>query len=602
MIFSKVMFFSGSILHEAFPNTETASQTIARYCYRDYLRCISTELSDFLGDGSCGYLLYKGKPVINQGQTRFEFHHSESNVFTGDDHAVDTLLGTGKAVGGFARTASVASMQEAYNLPKKVYFVKDNRTGEYDLVDDAQQTPQGKTRASYVMKGVSTTASVGNTSSRIIKEDADRFVGQMLKSQIGFPVFSVCDCNSFHTSGYIWGTYAIRSVMDSGDDDAVALINFDQHQDIGGGALVASDAWGLPALSYVKNGCYLSIGNAAQTLRGEGLGGEYKWTTSVVLRKDGTTTHNPINVMNVKTQIASKAISRMSDAELVQYYGALLSSMSSDWTQVDPQGSTQNRRLSGLKNATLGMPLAPGCDLNLAALDLGELFTRFFKALGRYLGRPIKYAFVTVDRDVIQNHHTQWGDKSLFPNGFTLVNTISTVYEALAAASPRCTLIGVDITGLPESRPVYNQWTGNVQPVGTTWQSAADQITQLYRWGTSCLERQTSTSVLFMYRLGIIFDNLTKDLKGKSLRPYVTQGVRTEISSFWTPLRPYFEVLPRNHQVLLRIPPKTLSPKLQSIASSLREASRPQGFIKKEIKTQLTAYANRIESLLTLDV
>ncbi|ADO69010.1 hypothetical protein [Stigmatella aurantiaca] len=601
MGFSKVMFFSGSILHETFAETETASETIARYSYLDYLRCVTGKLGTFLGQEPCKYLLYKGTPVLNQGSTRFELHQPGTNQFAGTETAVKSVLGTGTVVGAFARTASVASMQPAYNLPAKVYFVRDNKTGAYDVVKDGDELPPGKTRATYTLRGAQTTDAVGNTSSRIIKDDADRFVGQMLKAKIGFPAFSVCDCNSFHTSGYLWGTYAIRSVMDPGSDDAVAILNFDQHQDLGGGALVASDAWGLPTLASVKNGCYLSIGNAASRRSGEGLGGEYQWSTTVALRKDGATTHSPIKVMTVKTQIAQKAISAMTAEEKVQYYGALLSSLSSKWTRVDPLGSAQDCRLSDLKNATLGMPLAPGCTLTLDALDAGELFTCFFQALVQYLGRPIKYVFVTVDRDVIQNHHTQWGDKSLFPNGFTLVRTISTVHEALLAASPQCTLIGVDITGLPESRKVYGQWTDNIQPVASTWEGAEEQILKLFQWGESCLQSQSSATALFMYRMGIIFDNLTKDLKGRALRPYVSDGVRKEISTFWNPLRASFESSQKGGKGLITVVPVSMPPKLEEIASALRSASRTSGYISKEIKTQLIAYANRIDSLLKLE-
>ena len=102
-----------------------------------------------------------------------------------------------------------------------------------------------------------------NCSSRVPKGQLDSFVTGLVElnglSSLGFPVFSVCDCNSFHTSGYLWGLYAAKMAkkkkMKTGP---IAVINFDQHSDSGGPtqAIPKSDAWGcLLVNSICKMGC-----------------------------------------------------------------------------------------------------------------------------------------------------------------------------------------------------------------------------------------------------------------------------------------------------------------------------------------------------------
>ena len=95
----------------------------------------------------------------------------------------------------------------------------------------------------------------GNNSSLVPREQLDAFVATLVnRDDIGFPLFSITDCNSFHTSGYLWGLYAARMIHKHNlRDGAVAVVNFDQHSDrtgptdpAPGVSGVASDRWGEP--------------------------------------------------------------------------------------------------------------------------------------------------------------------------------------------------------------------------------------------------------------------------------------------------------------------------------------------------------------------
>jgi len=106
-----------------------------------------------------------------------------------------------------------------------------------------------------------------NASSRVDRPQMDRFIEGLINKGLGFPMFSVCDCNSFHTSGYLWGLYAAKMLEKDGKPKGpVAVINFDQHNDIGSVQYhdVRSDGWGVPLLNRLTNlgfgGCYMSVG------------------------------------------------------------------------------------------------------------------------------------------------------------------------------------------------------------------------------------------------------------------------------------------------------------------------------------------------------
>ncbi len=241
--------------------------------------------------------------------------------------------------------------------------------------------------------------------------------------------------------------------------------------------------------------------------------------------------------------------------------------------------------------------------LDLYALDLNSLFALFWKHLREHLGRPIEYVFITIDRDVIQGHHTQWGDRCFLPNGHTLIRTMTSVYDALARANPDCKIIGVDITGLPESREVYQAQTEKMRPAEEAWRAARDQIEKVYAWANHYLARQWwNPTARLVDSMGIIFDNLTRDLRGKTLTAYVSPEAQSNIRSFWQLYKPKYDLLRAGQSVVLSTSLRPgIHAKLGTFVEDLRAASRTKTFIPKQTKLTLSAYASRIASVLQHD-
>ncbi|MFW9842754.1 MAG: hypothetical protein ACFFES_17830 [Candidatus Thorarchaeota archaeon] len=124
----------------------------------------------------------------------------------------------------------------------------------------------------------------------------DQFVTELLDEDLGFPVFSVCDCNSFHTSGYLWGLYAAKMMNRKGKPNGpVAVINFDQHDDYGGTKYhyTRSDGWGASLLDRLKRmqlPCfYLTVGNGENG------------TSRIYIKGSQTSTSRQIGTFNKET-------------------------------------------------------------------------------------------------------------------------------------------------------------------------------------------------------------------------------------------------------------------------------------------------------------
>ncbi len=122
-----------------------------------------------------------------------------------------------------------------------------------------------------------------NKSSAVPKGQMDAFVDALVTANPGFPLFTVSDNNSFHTSGYLWGLYAVKQLKKKNLDGPVAVVNFDSHQDAGkkASAFVASDRWGgVLVTALVEAGypaCYVSAfnrpkGSGSIVLAGGGAG------------------------------------------------------------------------------------------------------------------------------------------------------------------------------------------------------------------------------------------------------------------------------------------------------------------------------------------
>ncbi len=248
-----------------------------------------------------------------------------------------------------------------------------------------------------------------NNSSMVPKFQLDTFVKNLSTKKLGFPVFSLSDCNSFHTSGYLWGLYAVMMAEKNKlTDGAIAIINFDQHKDLDAPtdinapleseknrSRVASDRWGKSLVQALNkdlkyDACYLSVCNAP-------------------------------------------------DGKSIAFYA-----------------SGQEKKDKFEKGGKI------------------DDYESFWKEVEMYFDRSIRYVFITIDRDVIKNNFTQWGDGSVTNRRvlqqamFEVLNPLfgfKTTYEEFLArgdivntinkSSLKAMLIGFDVTGLPEHNEIF---------------------------------------------------------------------------------------------------------------------------------------------------
>ncbi|MBK9261217.1 MAG: hypothetical protein IPM54_15605 [Polyangiaceae bacterium] len=638
MSFDDIMFYSGSVLHErdiegagayeqrvtnllltgirkddedkVFEANEEAQRLtqdyrtslrkiLAEYNYRKYLRCIFKRLPNYHGSYTASYLLYKAENnVLRHGRTEFHWHRPGATWIheNDDDQKVDQKLSFKGArhIGGFARTASIGEAG-AYGYPASASFIKKTSSVCHFDVMDAAGVPN-KIPADHRLVKPNGKESYSNSSSRVLREDMNHFVGEMLRANLGFPVFSVSDCNSFHTSGYLWSTYAIRRVRESNSNDAVVILNFDQHNDVGdaGDDLVASDRWGAPALAYLQNGMYMSFGLAAKG--GPGLDKDYEWQNVFVIRKNGSSSNKALNAC--RTLTSGKAFDTMTAEQQLFYLVGILAKVKGRWNSV--HNKPYEATLSGMKHAgssMMGMHQATNSPVDKDNLDLSTVFAAFWRALSAHLGRPIKYVFVTIDRDSVQGHQTQWGDDSLFPNAGSLHHTVSTVVDALMTEFPGCRLIGLDITGLPESRAAMSKYDSKLIAADTAWQEAEQEILMLRAWGERYTDMQWKPSKsTFLDKAIPLFNSLAKDtlqhnlLYGRNL----PVNIRQRIEALSVKLRsdqPNIVLRPR---VLLA--EQELRDVLTEVAKEMRLAARST--FSREAKGVFALHAERIERVL----
>jgi hypothetical protein len=589
--------------------TKALNEVLTDYCYRDYLQCVHDWLKDIFAVMPWCYLMYQHKNVLKHGITPFHFYAPPDIIRIGSRDGAQEIadkLKKGTLIGKFARTASVANADnfELLGITKEAKFLKRTVRGkdEYNVINAADPVP-GDWNAIHV----DGRPKVGNTSSRVIKADMDAFVGNMREANLGFPVFSVSDCNSFHTSGYLWATYAIRSVMKAGDDAPVAILNFDQHIDIGATGdsdILASDGWGGPALATVKNGLYMSFGNAI-TGKVTGLNKEYNWPNSLVVRKNDVSTTLKINTARERTAgkhyTGTNEVPGMTAEEKLWYVAGVIGKLKARWNVVvgKPREASLTSLAHGASNQQ-GMAQADGFP-RIDQLDLGAIFTEFWKCLSAYLGHTIKYVFITVDRDAVQKHQTQWGDQSFFPNAYSLYYAISTITDSLLALYGDCKLIGIDITGLPESRVAYRHRVSELVPAAEAWDEAAEEIKLLHAWGNAHVVRRWRDKVsnAFVDKAVIIFSNLHRDVGGKTLKRFLSSGTIAAINKLWLKV----EKLQARPDSLLKhtMFEAEMREAMAGIASGLRTGAGKMfmtDHISKEAKNTLLAYANRIDSLL----
>lgn len=521
------------------------NELLTLYDIHQYLRCVHEHLAEFLAPitESCGYLLHAGRNVLSHGKKNFYLFKPavRKHIRQKDpDNVVEEKMGAFELVGSFARTASVTDYKtyqgEPLNMPAKVRFIKTKtEPAEYDAIGPTAPVPE--THDTVPVNGEETTA---NKSSVVILDDMNAFIDKMIARDVGFPVFSVSDCNSFHTSGYLWALYGLRKarlVYDDGDAAAPALfLNFDQHTDAGSaGNMVASDRWGAPALSQLTNGMYMSFGCSGKTADStHGLNKEYQWTNVFMYRNSadggGTKSVERAAARKISTDEGSgRSYLTLTPKQQFEYVSGILTSLKGRWSAV--VGEPKKAALTGLQQhgngLTMVQPIA-NFPPDLANLDLREIFLYFWQSFVAYLGRPIKYVYVTVDRDSIQGHQTQWGENSLFPNAHSLYQTITAVVDPVFDVCPGARLIGFDITGLPESRAVYGVQTRRIHDVESTWEEMVDELTLMHAWA-----RQRIAPVPgFVNKAWTIFSSLSFFVNNGLLKGILSTITQDAITTF----------------------------------------------------------------------
>jgi hypothetical protein len=253
-----------------------------------------------------------------------------------------------------------------------------------------------------------------NKSSAIPQEQMDDFVKGLVNLQVplGFPLFTVSDNNSFHTTGYLWGLYALLALKkNNGVVGPVAVVNFDSHADAGKAKseVVASDRWGSMLVSAIHSegypACYLSVFNHP---KGQGVHFSAKGGKGALPEKP--------------------KLGELSDKETVL-----------------------------------------------------EKFTDFWSKVQAYFeDTPIKYVFFTIDRDVLVNSFTQWGDGAIDGND-ELVALMKCALGPLNLLSDSvsdnpASLIGFDITGLPEIAGYIKTPTGGAKDAPVVWAAMEEEL------------------------------------------------------------------------------------------------------------------------------
>lgn len=214
-----------------------------KWNWKSYIDLLHQHLGDVLADSDWKYVLSKkAPPVFRQGKRDFI-------VSSGDPRSKkETEF---KVVDGFL-CGHTGPQEKVMRLLRGV--VKDEIL---------------KSEENFVFDEGGENYKVRNENSPTIKSKLAKFVTRLTKRDLGieFPVFSVSDCNTFHNTGYLWGLYAVKMAFDQiGRTGAVAVLNFDQHDDEGysKNKWVLSSAWGRPLISEAEiresGGCYVVLG------------------------------------------------------------------------------------------------------------------------------------------------------------------------------------------------------------------------------------------------------------------------------------------------------------------------------------------------------
>lgn len=465
----RVMFYSGSVSHDMSKSEEFA---FFKWYYPHYVSCVCRRLKRAMSVGEWNFLLNRQPPpVFSHGIKEFTLYKPSGLCGKGYDGVID-FLGEGPTVGHFSCSASVNSIGSGgkSNVNK---LLKVN-----DLYYDESLKVFLESYSSEAVKKK-------NCSSRVNKGEVNNFVNR-LENRIKKPVFSVSDCNSFHTSGYLWGMYALKHAFGKGMStrDGVAIINFDQHPDVGSfkETIIGSDSWGLPVISELPNSCYLSIGNMGSNEdKFVNNSNQMGWHNEIHCKKNGK--YLKLNGLEkMKFRANDYNPSGYSKADILKCNITKLSKLITVWDR-----RPKTSRLYGTTDDRSEHHLWVGEKEVGDIVSLPVLFAEFWRSLCDYLERPIKYVFVSVDRDCLQNHYTQWQDFSRFIDMDDLLSVVDDVLKSLYYCSgPK--MIGFDITGLPEHSALTGRISGDVTKI---WRAADEQIKKLYLWSEPFFNKST---------------------------------------------------------------------------------------------------------------
>lgn len=410
--FAKVMFFSGSVCYTQDSDT-TVDYILDEWNAMDYAQYVRNKgLKNTLSSKDWHYLLNTQKPpVFLEGKKNFRLYNDKEveDALKLDKKQFFTK-GVQPSEKGFGCSSSVVHLK---NLPEKIkknYITEKEST--IRMYFDKDDNP-------IKCKEVKSTT-MENMSSRVQVSSLNSFLKD-LKKKLTFPIFSVSDCNSFHTSGYLWAKYAIDHISDI-KEEPVAILNFDQHYDYSSKAkIVRSDGWGkaaLRALPKTSTGIYMSIGQ----------------------KKDGGISYDRIN----RNKAPSLWSYKKKFTEVTDW--------KSFWEQLCNTG---------------------------------------FKCNGK--AKPLKYVFITVDRDCIKNSFTQWSFAPLqcyFENKDKLKSAIKNIIDPLWELHAPY-LIGFDITGLPEHKLIAKSNPDNKEK--DAWKQVEDEIKDLHELVKDKLQLTAST-------------------------------------------------------------------------------------------------------------
>ena len=252
---------------------------------------------------------------------------------------------------------------------------------------------------------------LGNFSSRCSPVDVQGVVDYMrdpnLKKTLGWPLFSVWDCNCFHTSGYLMGKYAFDCAP-SAKNKTIIVVNIDQHSDAGSVKqnYVSSDQWGYPLIKAFGRGAYVSLSTCAQDPGPE---------TTVVESHVNQYKHG-------------------------SFQGAKVSPFPRRSTSIEQW--IQKKHLDGL--------ISKEEEKRQESL---EAISDHWKALLALLGSPagFDYVFLTIDRDCMKDNFTQWGDGKSILNDYKHVDAVANAVLKTLTTNKKTKLVGFDVTGLPEN-------------------------------------------------------------------------------------------------------------------------------------------------------